>query len=129
MTTIRRLLLLSSMASACAFVAPPHHAALITPSSLRADAAAEGTPEDNDETTAAEEGTAATGADHSLPSEEQSDIMNSPAFLKRKAEVLQSDVAAIEKEIEEAQATYDANKEEWGAKFDTLNKEVSCMLR
>ena len=122
MATIRRLLLLSSMASAGAFVAPPHRAALIASSPLRADAAAEGTSEDNDETTATE-------ADHSLPSEEQSDIMNSPAFLKRKAEVLQSDVAAIEKEIEEAQATYDANKEEWGAKFDTLNKEVSCMLR
>ncbi|EJK55073.1 hypothetical protein THAOC_25232 [Thalassiosira oceanica] len=38
----------------------------------------------------------------SPPSEDTSDILNSPAFLTRKVEVLQSDIAAMEKEIEEA---------------------------
>lgn len=55
-----------------------------------------------------------------------SDILNSPAFLKRKVEVLQSDIAALEKELEEATAVASAAKAEWGAKFDMLNKEVSA---
>jgi hypothetical protein len=57
-----------------------------------------------------------------------SDILNSPAFLNRKVEVLQSDIAALEKELEEATAVASAAKEEWGAKFDMLNKEVSEAL-
>ena len=47
------------------------------------------------------------------------------AFLTRKVEVLQSDIAALEKEIEEVNVVYTAGKEEWGTKFDMLNKEVS----
>ncbi|EJK48102.1 hypothetical protein THAOC_33127 [Thalassiosira oceanica] len=50
----------------------------------------------------------------SPPSEDTSDILNSPAFLTRKVEVLQSDIAAMEKEIEEANALYTAGKAEWG---------------
>ena len=76
------------------------------------DAAAEGGIPD--ETKASSEG-----------SGDVSDILNSPAFLKRKVEVLQSDIAALEKELEEATAVASAAKEEWGAKFDMLNKEVS----
>lgn len=45
--------------------------------------------------------------------EEPSDILNSPAFLQRKVEVLKSDAAALDKSIEEANAVYLANKEEW----------------
>eukprot|EP00804_Cyclotella_cryptica_P004954 CCRYP_014083-RD/>CCRYP_014083-RD protein AED:0.38 eAED:0.38 QI:0/-1/0/1/-1/1/1/0/125 len=45
--------------------------------------------------------------------EEPNDILNSPAFLQRKVEVLRSDVAALDKSIEEANAVYAANKEEW----------------
>ena len=59
-----------------------------------------------------------------LPSEEESDILSSPTFLKRKVEVLQSDIAALEKEIEEATAVAAKGKEEWAAKFDMLTKEV-----
>ena len=55
------------------------------------------------------------------------DILNSPAFLQRKVEVLESDIAALEKEIEEANAVYLAGKEEWGPKFDFLNKESQAM--
>ena len=65
----------------------------------------------------------------SPPSEDTSDILNSPAFLTRKVEVLQSDIAAMEKEIEEANALYAAGKAEWGDKFDMLNKEVRQSMR
>ncbi|KAL3798650.1 hypothetical protein ACHAW5_006288 [Stephanodiscus triporus] len=78
------------------------------------DAAAEGGIPD--ETKASSEG-----------SGDVSDILNSPAFLKRKVEVLQSDIAALEKELEEATAVASAAKEEWGAKFDMLNKESKGM--
>jgi len=69
-----------------------------------------------------------TAEDHLLASEEESDILNSPAFLKRKVEVLQSDIGALEKEIEEANTVYLAGKEEWGSKFDMLVKEVSLYV-
>ena len=128
---IRQLFLLSSIASTFdAFITPPSlHAnspvvvastsswqksqPLVSP--LHSDATSE---DDGQETTANEE-------PGSLPSEEESDILNSPAFLTRKVEVLQSDIAAMEKEIEEANTVYLAAKEEWGAKFDRLNSDVS----
>lgn len=120
---IQQLFLFSSVASIGAFLAPPSlHAAqsiasswqssqpLRNPSSpLHADASPDGE--------AAEENPSAP------PSEDESDILNSPAFLKRKADVLQSDISALEKEIEEAKVVAEAGKEEWGFKFDTLNKE------
>ena len=128
---IRQLFLLSSIASTFdAFITPPSlHATspvvastsswqksqpLVSP--LHSDA----TSEDDGPETANEE-----PPEPLLPSEEESDILNSPAFLKRKVEVLQSDIAALEKEIEEANAVYLAAKEEWGAKFDRLNSDVS----
>eukprot|EP00581_Thalassiosira_minuscula_P010654 CAMPEP_0183723892 /NCGR_PEP_ID=MMETSP0737-20130205/16670_1 /TAXON_ID=385413 /ORGANISM="Thalassiosira miniscula, Strain CCMP1093" /LENGTH=252 /DNA_ID=CAMNT_0025954311 /DNA_START=46 /DNA_END=804 /DNA_ORIENTATION=- len=129
---IRQLFLLSSIASIDAFLTPPSslHAPNSIASSwqsthrhpsspLHADASPEG--EGAPEEAAAEEASAA------LPSEDASDILNSPAFLQRKVEVLESDIAAIEKEIEEANAVYVAGKEEWGAKFDMLNKESQSM--
>lgn len=74
----------------------------------------------SDETAADEGVNTAAAAD-------TSDILNSPAFLKRKVEVLESDIAALEKEIEEANAVYLAGKEEWGPKFDMINKESQAM--
>lgn len=41
--------------------------------------------------------------------------------------MVQSDIAALEKEIEEANAVYAEAKEEWGAKFDRLNKDSQSM--
>jgi len=61
------------------------------------------------------------------PAEEPTDILISPAFLQRKVEVLQSDAATLEKSIEEANAVYLANKEEWSDKFDKLNDESRMM--
>ena len=52
-------------------------------------------------------------------------ILNSPAFLKRKVEVLQSDIAKVEQNIEEAKQRLEAGKAEWGGQLDELQKEVS----
>ena len=87
-------------------------------SSLYAEEEASST---NEEAAATEgENTAAAAAD-------TSDILNSPAFLKRKVEVLESDITALKKEIDEANTLYLAGKEEWGSKFDMVNKESQAM--
>eukprot|EP00522_Entomoneis_paludosa_P007308 CAMPEP_0172453934 /NCGR_PEP_ID=MMETSP1065-20121228/11071_1 /TAXON_ID=265537 /ORGANISM="Amphiprora paludosa, Strain CCMP125" /LENGTH=233 /DNA_ID=CAMNT_0013206181 /DNA_START=89 /DNA_END=790 /DNA_ORIENTATION=- len=52
-----------------------------------------------------------------------SDILNSPAFLQRKLEVLQSDIAKVEADTEEARARLEAGKAEWGGQLDELQKE------
>mmetsp|Transcript_55825 Transcript_55825/g.167309 ORF Transcript_55825/g.167309 Transcript_55825/m.167309 type:complete len:135 (+) Transcript_55825:135-539(+) len=59
-----------------------------------------------------------------LPDEEATDILNSPAFLRRKVDVLKSDVEAVEAEITEANKALEANKVEWGPKLDDLQREV-----
>jgi outer membrane murein-binding lipoprotein Lpp len=53
------------------------------------------------------------------------DILNSPAFLKRKIDVLKSDIEAADEKIEAANKIYEANKAEWGPQLETLRKEVS----
>lgn len=63
------------------------------------------------------------------------DILNSPAFLKRKLEVLKSDLAAAEKNVEATKERLEAGKAEWGAQLEELQKEVSsntlvnCIIR
>lgn len=56
------------------------------------------------------------------------DILNSPAFLKRKIDVLKSDIAAIDEKISAANEVYEANKAEWGPQIENLRKEVRRML-
>lgn len=51
------------------------------------------------------------------------DILNSPAFLKRKLDVLKSDIAAAEEKLEEANKIYEANKAENGEQIQNLRKE------
>eukprot|EP00527_Entomoneis_sp_CCMP2396_P005658 CAMPEP_0198146632 /NCGR_PEP_ID=MMETSP1443-20131203/30484_1 /TAXON_ID=186043 /ORGANISM="Entomoneis sp., Strain CCMP2396" /LENGTH=221 /DNA_ID=CAMNT_0043810663 /DNA_START=180 /DNA_END=845 /DNA_ORIENTATION=- len=51
------------------------------------------------------------------------DILNSPAFLKRKLEVLQSDIAKVEADTEEARSQLEAGKAEWGPQLDALQTE------
>lgn len=53
------------------------------------------------------------------------DILNSPAFLKRKLEVLESDIKAVDEKSDAANELYKANKEEWGPQLDDLRKEYS----
>lgn len=56
------------------------------------------------------------------------DILNSPAFLSRKLDVLNSDVAAVTEKIEAANALYEENKEEWGPQIEKLRSEVSFFV-
>eukprot|EP00978_Attheya_sp_CCMP212_P005726 scaffold12832_cov50-Attheya_sp.AAC.7 len=58
-----------------------------------------------------------------LPEESSSDILNSPAFLKRKLEVLNSDLAALEGEMEATSTILQENKAEWGPQLDALQNE------
>lgn len=53
------------------------------------------------------------------------DILNSPAFLKRKIDVLKSDLEGMDAEIEEARVRAEAGKAEWGPQLDDLRLEVS----
>lgn len=132
---IRNLILLySSIASIDAFLSPASNPTTLSwqqsqqprrhPSPLHADASPEGAESGESDGSTKEEPIEDAGL---LPSEEQADILNSPAFLKRKVEVLQSDITALEKEIEKANVVYLAGKEEWGAKFDMLNAEAQSM--
>ena len=57
-----------------------------------------------------------------------SDILNSPAFLKRKIDVLKSDIAKAEEDIELAKQRMEEGKAEWGGQLDELQKEVSVLL-
>lgn len=55
------------------------------------------------------------------------DILNSPAFLQRKLDVLKSDIAKVEEDIAAAKVAVEEGKEEWGQQFDGLEAEVSAM--
>mmetsp|Transcript_19386 Transcript_19386/g.35222 ORF Transcript_19386/g.35222 Transcript_19386/m.35222 type:complete len:241 (-) Transcript_19386:305-1027(-) len=58
-----------------------------------------------------------------LTDESSSDILNSPAFLKRKLEVLNSDLAALEGEMGATSTILQENKAEWGPQLDALQNE------
>jgi len=93
---------------------------------VRSDSAedGEGTVED-----AATSGDAAEGyipvdeKEPLLQSEGDSDILNSPAFLKRKVDVLKSDLAKIDAQINTANAQLEEGKAEWGPELDRLQTE------
>lgn len=62
-------------------------------------------------------------ASDSAPSAEM-DILSSPAFLKRKIEVLKADLEGMDAEIEEAKERAEAGKAEWAPQLDDLRLEV-----
>jgi len=51
------------------------------------------------------------------------DILNSPAFLKRKLEVLESDIATAEEDLAAATERKEVAKEEWGPQLEALDRE------
>jgi hypothetical protein len=55
------------------------------------------------------------------------DILNSPAFLKRKVDVLKSDIENAEQDIVAAQELAEAGKAEWGPQLEALQLEVSFL--
>ena len=66
------------------------------------------------------------GASAEVPKTDDSTyILNSPAFLKRKIDVLQSDIAKADEDIEAAKQRLDEGKAEWGGQLDALQAEVS----
>jgi molecular chaperone GrpE len=69
---------------------------------------------------AATETTAVAGA-----AADPNDILNSPAFLKRKLEVLESDIATAEEELAAATERKEVAKEEWGPQLEALQREVN----
>mmetsp|Transcript_18501 Transcript_18501/g.45842 ORF Transcript_18501/g.45842 Transcript_18501/m.45842 type:complete len:112 (-) Transcript_18501:527-862(-) len=69
---------------------------------------------------AEEEGEAGTEADTS-----STDILNSPEFLRRKLDVIKSDIAQAEADIAVAQEQAEAGKAEWGPQMEALQSEVS----
>ena len=52
------------------------------------------------------------------------DILNSPAFLERKLDVLKSDIAKVDEEIASAKDRLESGKAEWGGQLDELQTEV-----
>ena len=80
--------------------------------------------EDDSETEAAPREEAAP-APAAAAAATETDILSSPAFLKRKIDVLKSDIAAIDKEMEEARERAEAGKAEWGPQLEDLKREVS----
>lgn len=57
------------------------------------------------------------------------DILNSPAFLKRKLEVLNKDIAKAEGDLEEATKALEEGKAEWGPDLEKIAKEVRSMRK
>jgi hypothetical protein len=53
------------------------------------------------------------------------DILNSPAFLQRKLQVLQSDIAQMDADAEAARQQLEEGKAEWGSQLEALQTEVS----
>lgn len=73
------------------------------------------------------------GDSSSTPPEETpaaaDDILNSPAFLKRKVDVLKSDIAAAEESMKSAKERLEAGKAEWGSSIAVLQKEYQNMQK
>jgi hypothetical protein len=57
------------------------------------------------------------------------DILNSPAFLQRKLDVLKSDVAAVAEDLATAKDLLKAGKDEYGPQLDDLQSEVCTMIK
>ena len=58
------------------------------------------------------------------PKKKEMDILNSPAFLKRKLQVLKNDVSKVDEKINKANADLEEGKAKWGEKLKELEREV-----
>ena len=74
---------------------------------------------------AEEEGEAGTEAEAPSETSGATDILNSPEFLRRKIDVLKSDIAQAEADIAVAQEQAEAGKAEWAPQIEDLEREVS----
>lgn len=71
---------------------------------------------------ASEEG---DGASEGASSDASTDILNSPAFLTRKLDVLKSDIAKVEEKLAERNQALEVGKAEWASQIEDLQTEVS----
>jgi len=67
--------------------------------------------------------TTAASSSSSSSAAAASDILNSPAFLQRKLDVLKSDEASLDDQIVAAKAQLEEQKMEWEPQFNALEKE------
>lgn len=56
------------------------------------------------------------------------DILNSPAFLTRKLDVIKTDIAKAEEAMEAAKLRLQEGKAEWSQQLDDLKKEVRHVM-
>jgi hypothetical protein len=71
------------------------------------------------------EGSSSEGQDFPQPKDGgPTDILSSPAFLKRKIDVLKSDIDEAEGQISELKASVEKGKAEWEDQLDKLRAEV-----
>jgi molecular chaperone GrpE len=63
--------------------------------------------------------------DDAPPAADVNDILSSPAFLKRKLEVLESDIAKAEEDTAEATERKEIAREEWGPQLEALEREYT----
>jgi hypothetical protein len=80
--------------------------------------------EAQDTTTTAASTTASSDSSEASSGGATTDILNSPAFLKRKLEVLTSDLEKTEADLEAALERAEIAKEEWGPQLEDLKREV-----
>lgn len=76
----------------------------------------------------AEEGDADAATEDKTPAGDaaSNDILNSPAFLQRKLDVIKSDITKAEEDIEAAKVQLEAGKAEWAQQFEGIEAEVSA---
>jgi len=67
----------------------------------------------------------AEGGEEGSSAPDPNDILNSPAFLKRKLEVLESDIATAEEDLAAATERKEVAKEEWGPQLEALQREYT----
>lgn len=67
--------------------------------------------------------------DDAPPASGAEDILNSPEFLKRKIDVLKSDLEAADAEIAALTAAVEEGKAEWGDQLEKLQTEVCFIPR
>jgi len=121
--TIRRSM---SVNRAAAAAATPASAAAPFASATCLNMSEEETAAESDEgSTSNEDAAAAAATEPAAAAADQNDILNSPAFLKRKLEVLGSDIAAAEEELVAATERKEVAKEEWGPQLEALQREYT----
>jgi molecular chaperone GrpE len=109
------ILLLSALSLSQAFVAGPSSSIFHRQTTRTAIDMAEGSDADSNNEKAPAESSSTT------------DILNSPAFLRRKADVLKSDITQLQEKLAAAQKLMQDNQAEWKPQIDSLQTEFTAV--